>query len=43
MIEGINAIEAGTTWSPNPSPGAVLRGVKWTVKAIAAIPPVRPH
>ena len=43
MIEGINTLEAGTTWSPNPSPGAVLRGVRWTAKAIAAMPHVRPH
>ena len=43
MLDGINAFNQGTKWSQNPSYGAVLRGVRWTEKAIAAMPHLRPH
>lgn len=43
MLDGINALNQGTKWSQNPSYGAVLRGVRWTEKAIAAMPHLRPH
>ncbi|MEL0100477.1 MAG: Gfo/Idh/MocA family oxidoreductase [Euryarchaeota archaeon] len=43
MLDGINAFNQGTKWSQNPSHGAVLRGVRWTEKAIAAMPHLRPH
>jgi len=43
MLDGISAFNQGIKWIQNPSHGAVLRGVRWTEKAIAATPHVRPH
>lgn len=43
MLNGINLLNQETDWRPIPSHGAALRGVRWTEKAIAAIPYSRPH
>ncbi len=43
IIQGINAQKEGGNWTQNPSIGAVLRGVRWTEKALASLPHIRPH
>ena len=43
IIQGIKAQAEGENWASNPSFGAVLRGVRWTEKALAAMPHIRPH
>ena len=43
IITGINNFNSGYAWAPTPDYGAALRGVRWTERAIQAIPISRPH
>ena len=43
MILGIESFNSGVAWTPTPDYGAALRGVRWTERAIQALPIARPH
>ncbi len=43
IITGINNFNSGYAWAPTPDYGAALRGVRWTERAIQALPISRPH
>ena len=43
IITGINNFNSGHAWAPTPDYGAALRGVRWTERAIQALPISRPH
>ncbi|MBB69527.1 MAG: hypothetical protein CMB28_00255 [Euryarchaeota archaeon] len=43
FISGIKKFNSGQAWTPTPDYGAALRGVRWTQKAIQALPISRPH
>ena len=43
IITGINNFNSGYAWAPTPDYGAALRGVRWTERAIKALPISRPH
>ncbi len=43
IIAGVEAHKAGVAWDAFPDYGAALRGVRWTEKAIQAMPIARPH
>ncbi len=43
IIAGVEAHKAGIAWDAFPDYGAALRGVRWTERAIQAMPIVRPH
>ena len=43
IIAGIESHKAGSAWVAVPDYGAALRGVRWTERAIHAMPIVRPH
>jgi len=43
IILGIENFNSGIAWTPTPDYGAALRGVRWTERAIQALPIVRPH
>ncbi len=43
ILSGIEAHKAGETWTTVPDFGAALRGVRWTEKAVRAMPILRPH
>ena len=43
IITGINNFNSGHAWAPTPNYGAALRGVRWTERAIQALPISRPH
>ena len=37
-LDGVKAVKRGEPWSPVPDYGAALRGVRWTERAILAMP-----
>tara|TARA_B100001248_G_scaffold262346_1_gene257680 strand:+ start:2599 stop:3528 length:930 start_codon:yes stop_codon:yes gene_type:complete len=37
-LDGVRAVKRGKPWSPVPDYGAALRGVRWTERAILAMP-----
>ncbi len=37
-LDGVKAVKRGESWSPVPDYGAALRGVRWTERAILAMP-----
>jgi predicted dehydrogenase len=43
IISGIENFNSGQAWTPTPDYGAALRGVRWTERAIQALPISRPH
>lgn len=43
IITGIDNFNSGHAWVPTPDYGAALRGVRWTERAIQALPILRPH
>ena len=43
IITGIDNFNSGHAWAPTPDYGAALRGVRWTERAIQALPILRPH
>ena len=43
FISGIKKFNSGQAWAPTPDYGAALRGVRWTERAIQALPISRPH
>ena len=43
IIEGVESHKTGTAWITVPDYGAALRGVRWTERAVQAMPIVRPH
>ncbi len=43
MISSINDFNSNESWSPMPDYGAALRGVRWTERAIRALPIPRRH
>lgn len=43
IITGIDNFNSGHAWGPTPDYGAALRGVRWTERAIQALPILRPH
>ena len=43
FISGIKKFNSGQAWAPTPDYGAALRGVRWTERAIQALPIPRPH
>ena len=43
IISGIENFNLGQAWMPTPDYGAALRGVRWTERAIQALPISRPH
>ena len=43
FISGIEKFNSGQAWMPTPDYGAALRGVRWTERAIQALPISRPH
>ncbi len=43
MISSINDFNSDESWSPMPDYGAALRGVRWTERAIRALPIPRRH
>jgi len=43
IIAGVEAHKAGIAWEAFPDYGAALRGVRWTERAIQAMPITRPH
>ena len=43
FISGIEKFNSGQAWAPTPDYGAALRGVRWTERAIQALPISRPH
>ena len=43
FISGIKIFNSGQAWIPTPDYGAALRGVRWTERAIQALPISRPH
>lgn len=43
MISSINSFNSEESWSPMPDYGAALRGVRWTERAIQALPIPRRH
>ena len=43
IISGIENFNSGQAWMPTPDYGAALRGVRWTERAIQALPISRPH
>ena len=43
IISGIESFNLGQAWMPTPDYGAALRGVRWTERAIQALPISRPH
>ena len=43
IITGINNFNSGYAWAPTPDYGAALRGVRWTERAIQALPISRTH
>ncbi len=43
IVLGIESFNSGQAWMPTPDYGAALRGVRWTERAIQALPISRPH
>ena len=43
IIGGIESHKAGAAWIAVPDYGAALRGVRWTERAVQAMPIARPH
>lgn len=43
ILNGIVNFNSGEAWTSVPDYGAALRGVRWTERAIQALPIVRPH
>lgn len=43
ILAGIKAHKAGEVWTTVPDFGAALRGVRWTERAVRAMPILRPH
>ena len=43
IIHSISNLEQGKSWHTIPDYGAALRGVRWTERAIQALPITRPH
>ena len=43
LQKGIEAHKAGEVWTTVPDFGAALRGVRWTERAVRAMPILRPH
>jgi len=43
IISGIESHKAGLSWIAVPDYGAALRGVRWTERAVQAMPISRPH
>ena len=43
IIDGIESHKVGADWIAVPDYGAALRGVRWTERAVQAVPIARPH
>ena len=43
ILSGVESHKSGNSWTAIPDYGAALRGVRWTERAIRALPVPRPH